>query len=85
MALLAQMLIVFARYAEALDSTPQFFIALGLFLVAALAWSLAMIGEGRPAPRWRMSRPCSPSNSRPNAGATGASCPCSAIIAVIVV
>ncbi len=43
MALLAPPTIAFILYAEAYEGTPQFFVALGLFLFATLVWSLAGI------------------------------------------
>ena len=43
LALLAPILIVFERYAEALQGTPMFLVAVGLFVLAVLIWSLAMI------------------------------------------
>lgn len=40
---LAPLLIVFARYAEMLEGTPMFAVALGLFLLALAGWTIAMI------------------------------------------
>lgn len=40
---LVPMLMVFARYAEVLEGTPMFAVALGLFLLALAVWSIAMI------------------------------------------
>jgi hypothetical protein len=43
MALLAPIMIIFARYAETLEGTPMFAVAIGLFVAATLVWSIAMI------------------------------------------
>ena len=43
MALLVPMVIVFTIYAEALEGTPAFWLALAMFIAATLVWSIAMI------------------------------------------
>lgn len=43
LALLAAPTIAFAIYAEAHEGTPAFHVALGLYLLAVLIWSFAMI------------------------------------------
>ncbi|WP_143738160.1 hypothetical protein [Erythrobacter donghaensis] len=47
--LLAPPTIAFETYADALEGTREFYIALGLYLLTVLVWSLALI-------RWTMAR-----------------------------